>query len=166
MYRALLCFALTLAALPARAAWQIVNVADGGSHERIRAARIENPDGYSLEVYRDRDGTVRSRFSLRNGFAELAPHMCPTFQIDSREPVNESIGDKACRTGERWAEFVLGYVKGGSVTSLVLHRLMNGETVTYRFALARGGYRQTSFSLKGSNHAIVEALGGLRIEPR
>ena len=163
MYRGFLCIALLSLALPANAAWQVVNGLGVDSHRKARVARIENADGYILEIYR-KDNTVRSRFRLRNGFAELAPHMCPTYQVDTRQPVNESVDDKACTTSGRWAEFVLGYVKGHTVKSLALHRLINGESVTYRFALAHGGYRQTKFSLKGSSHAIREALLHLRIE--
>lgn len=166
MYRALLCITLLLPALPANAAWQVVNGLSLDARHKVRAARIQNSDGYRLEVYRGADGSIRSRFLLRKGFEQFAPRSCPTFQVDGRKPVNASIDDQACTTDKRWAEFVLGYVKGRWVNSSTLYGLMSGNTVTYRFALAHGGYRQTRFSLKGSNHAIHEALNGLRVRRR
>ncbi|OGT35880.1 MAG: hypothetical protein A2W28_08105 [Gammaproteobacteria bacterium RBG_16_51_14] len=162
-------FVILLGFLPAiaAAAWQIVTHTDTDTNTDMRVAYIENKSGYTLEIYRDAVGAVRSRFTLMPGLSRLANHNCPTYQIDKRQPQNRSINDAPCIPESNWAEFILGYIENNEVTSVKLHELMNGTLVTYRFALENGGYRETNFSLVGSKKAFTAALGEkLRMKPR
>lgn len=139
--------------------WSVVKQHDADSGADTIIARSTNDQGYTMEIYRDGVGAVRSRFTLRDGLISLAGHDCPTYQVDKAVPVNRSINDAPCISNSHWAEFVLGYVKDSSVDSQRLLALMNGITITYRFHLADGDYRETSFSLTGSKRSTLAALG-------
>lgn len=154
-------FAILLALTPAAvmAEWLVITHTDTDTNTEVRVAYIENQKGYTLEIYKDTVGAVRSRFTLMPGLSQLASHICPTYQIDKRKPQNRSINDAPCIPDKHWSEFILGYIENDEITSLKLHEFMNGTQVAYRFALENGGYKDTSFSLEGSKKALTTALG-------
>ena len=154
-----LCVLLWLPALPVMAEWNIVTHTNIDNNFQTAVAHTENNDGYSLEIYRDGNGAVRSRFSMSNNLNRLDGKMCPTYQVDSRPAQNRSVNDAACIAHQKWSEFVLGYIIDNKVTSTLLHTIMNGNKITYRFALGTHGYAETSFSLIGSKRTLTEALG-------
>jgi len=154
---------ILLAANSARAEWSVVVHTDVDSARETRVAYTENPDGYSLEVYLDNNGAIRSRFSINKVEQRLSTGMCPTYQIDDRLISNRSINEARCLAERHWAEFVLGYVKDLKVESQALNAVKNGQTVTYRFILETGGYDETRFSLSGSSRALTAALGDLDV---
>ena len=140
------------------AAWETVTVTNIDNDLQTKVARIENSDGYSLEIYRDASDAVRSRITMNND-NRLKEKTCPTYQVDNRNIGNRSINDAPCISYRQWAEFVLGYIIDRQVTSTQLHNIMNGNRITYRFLLENSGYSETSFSLGGSKQALTDALG-------
>ena len=144
---------------PAMAEWNIVTHTNTDSNFKTMIAHTENAEGYTLEIYRDGNGAVRSRFSMNNNNNRLDSKLCPTYQVDSRPALNRSINDAACISHQKWAEFVLGYVIDNKVTSTLLHNIMNGNKISYRFSLDPYGYAETSFSLIGSKRTLTDALG-------
>lgn len=126
---------------------------------QIQVAHTVNKDGYALEIYRDANGAIRSRLSMNNNLNRLNDKNCPTYQVDKRGLQNRSINDAPCLAHRQWSEFILGYIIDNEVTSTLLHNLMNGNTITYRFILDNDGYAETSFSLTGSKRRMMEALG-------
>lgn len=160
MRRYLFFFPLVLTVFqPAWAEWDIVNHTNIDNNQQTRVAYTENNDGYSLEIYRDGNGAVRSRFSMNNNQNRLDGKLCPTYQVDRRPMQSRSINDAPCIAHQKWAEFVLGYIVDRKVTSTLLHNIMNGNRITYRFALGTHGYAETMFSLMGSKRTLIEALG-------
>lgn len=157
-YRFLL-WALLLLPAAVSAQWSVVThqVADSGAPTRI--AETTNSAGYSLEIYRDSSNAIRSRLTMAKGLIALADKSCPTYQIDKGLPRNTSINDAPCISKPQWAEFILGHVKDGKIDSDALNGLMNGINITFRFILASGDYRQTTFSLAGSMRAMTTAFG-------
>ena len=151
-------FLLSLSA-QSQAQWNLVSHTDTDSGMQTRVATIENEDGFKLEIYRDANDVIRSRFNIRNSYDLLAIKHCPTFQIDERELSNRSINDAHCLSQARWSEYVLGYISDNEVFSLPLHNLMNGNVIYYRFLLRNGNYGETSFSLSGSKSVIYTSLG-------
>ena len=145
--------------IAAPAAWDIVTHTDTDTATQTRVAYTENGEGYSLEIYRDGSGAIRSRFGTRHSLGRLAEKTCPTYQVDDRKPGNRSINDAACISHRQWAEFILGYIDNNQVTSTLLHNMMNGNKVTFRFILENGGYAETEFSLSGSKRILTEILG-------
>ncbi len=156
-----LALALLLCLLPITtfAEWKIITHTDTNNDNQTQVAYSQNEDGYSLEIYRDSVGAIRSRFSLNTALDKFALRTCPTYQIDTRIIDNRSINDAPCLTDLTWSEFVLGYVNNYTVNSEKLNALMNGSTVTFRFMLENGSYKETQFSLAGSKRATLSVLG-------
>lgn len=143
----------------ALAQWDVITHTDTNSNSETQVAYTKNEEGYSLEIYRDNVGAIRSRFSLNAALDMFAKRSCPTYEIDSRLLDNRSINDAPCITDLAWSEFVLGYVENNNVTSGRLNALMNGETITFRFMLDNGAYKETKFSLAGSKRATLAVIG-------
>jgi hypothetical protein len=74
-------------------------------------------------------------------------------------PRNESIDGTPCRAGDGWAEFIFGQVENGHVVSPVLLALMDGNTLSFRFRLMSGDYRETNISLRGSKRSMTTVIG-------
>lgn len=141
------------------AQWTVVTHRVSASEPETRIAQTTNPDGYTLEIYRDSSDAIRSRLTLKDGLIALADKSCPTYQIDRGQPRNRSINDAPCISSPLWAEFILGHVKDGKIESSTLHGLMVGINITFRFILANGDYRETRFSLAGSMRTMQTAFG-------
>ena len=148
-----------LAQLQAQTQWNIMAHTDTDSGLQTLVATIENEEGYKLEIYRDANDVIRSRFNIRNSYDLIAVKQCPTSQVDERVLSNRSINDAPCISQPRWAEYVIGYITDDKVLSLPLHNLMNGNVIYYRFLLKNGSYAETFFSLYGSKEILNTALG-------
>lgn len=155
----ILCPLLVSLSGPVMAEWEIVKHTNIDNNQQTTIAHTENNDGYSLEIYRDGNGAVRSRFSMNNSLNRLDEKTCPTYQVDKRPAQNRSVNDAPCIASQKWSEFVLGYIIDNKVTSTLLHNIMNGNKITYRFSLDPYGYTETTFSLIGSKRTLTEALG-------
>ena len=151
---------LPLMTAQAAAEWRVVNHREATTGIETTIAATTNTDGYTLEMYRDTVGAIRGRFTLRPGLTRLYKNSCPTFQIDRGPAVNRSLNNAPCLASEQWAEFVLGYVADNQVVSPRLLSFMNGNSITFRFRLASGNYRDTEFSLLGSKRSMTAAIGG------
>ncbi len=147
------------------AEWKVITHTDTNSQTETQVAYTKNDEGYSLEIYKDSVGAVRSRFSLNAALDMFAKRSCPTYQVDTRLLDNRSINDAPCLTDFTWSEFVLGYIVDNQVTSGRLNALMNGSNITFRFMLENGEYRETSFSLAGSKRATLNVIGNITIIP-
>ena len=155
------CLALTFLLTPVSvlAEWKVVTHTDTNNNSETQVAYSQNEEGYSLEIYKDSVGAIRTRFSLNSALDTFAKRSCPTYQIDSRLLDNRSINDAPCLTNLAWSEFVLGYISSATVNSARLNALMNGSKVTFRFMLDNGSYKETQFSLAGSKRATLSVLG-------
>jgi len=142
-----------------QAEWTVITHTDTNNNSETQVAYTQNEEGFSLEIYKDNVGAIRSRFSLNDALDMLAKRTCPTYQIDSTLIDNRSINDAPCLTELVWSEFILGYTENKTVTSDKLNALMNGGTITFRFMLENGSYKETNFSLIGSKRATLSALG-------
>lgn len=152
---------LTLILCPVlvHAEWDIITHTDTNTNTETQVAYTKNNDGYSLEIYKDSVGAIRSRFNLNTKLDMMAKRSCPTYQIDTRLLDNRSINDAPCLTDLTWSEFIFGYTENNKVVSKKLNALMNGSTITFRFMLENGSYKETKFSLSGSKKATLSALG-------
>ena len=159
MVRGLILHGLLLLPFSSLAEWNVITHKDTDSNEETNIAYSINESGYSLEIYRDSVDAIRSRFTLTKGLLAFADKSCPTYQIDRGTPKNRSINDAPCLAGKQWAEFILGYIEVDEIASSALLSLMNGITITFRFQLANGDYRETGFSLQGSKRAMTIAFG-------
>lgn len=155
-YRIFLYLILVVAWQPAGAAWRAADAADA-AHERL--IYETNDTGQRVEIAVDGNDTVVLRLLLGDGFETFVKSNCPTFQIDAREPMHHFDIGPACVVGDKSAAFMLGQITDRKMKSLILHRLMNGNTVSFRYIVNGGQYRETRFSLRNSKQAFRPALG-------
>ena len=161
-FRLLLVSCLALAAAPAGAAWQTTEAPREGDGT---VAFVDNERGQRAEIFLDDHNTIFLRMTLGDGFETFAATNCPTFQIDDRRPMHHfDVGDR-CEVATKRVTFNLGQIADQRIESLILHRLMNGNNVTFRYTVGNGQYGQARFSLTGSKQAFRRAIGfNLRID--
>ena len=153
--------ALTLLALsPARlpAQWHTEQITVGEEGAQVNTATVANESGYRFRVYRSGDSLVRGQFTIPEGFERLSPDTCPTWQVDKRFLISTAAGAE-CRMGNWHADFVIGAIDGNRILSTELDRVMKGTRLMFRYRVEGAGYRETSFSLRGSRRRIQAILG-------
>ena len=138
---------------PAHAAWQ---TAVTGEHT---SASISNEQGQHLELFVDDGDAIFARITLGQGFEAFAASSCPTFQIDERKPMHHFNPGPECTVASKSVTFALGKIVDKGIRSLVVHRLLNGNAVTFRYTVGNGQYRQAKFSLSRSKQAMRKLLG-------
>ena len=115
--------------------------------------------GQRAEIFVGKSSTIFLRLVLGAGFETFTESNCPTFQIDDRKPMHHfEVGDSCAIVAKR-VTYMLGQIVEQEITSLILHRFMNGNQVTFRYTVKNGQYRQASFSLDNSKQALMRALG-------
>lgn len=144
---------LSAALPPAHAAWDT-----DATGERTVAA-ITNEHGQRLEVFVDERNVIALRITLGQGFEAFAAATCPTFQIDDRIPMHHFVPGPECVVAGKTATFPLGEIVDQGIRSLIVHRLLNGNAVTFRYTVSNGQYRQAKFSLSRSKQAVRKLLG-------
>lgn len=143
----------------AYAAWQTTIAGDRA------VASINGEHGRRLELFVDARDTIFLRFTLGQGFETFAATSCPTFQIDERKPMHHFSPGPNCTVSSKDVTFSLGEIVDRGIRSLVVHRLLNGNAVTFRYSVSSGQYREAKFSLSRSKQATRKLLGyGLKVE--
>jgi len=145
----------------ADAQWRVAQETPNGVDRRIDIAIVENDSGHSLRLYGDDDQNVRGIFTIRGGFDTIDPEGCPTYRVDGRQPQHVGFGQERCRILPKQAEFTLG--KTGFGRNWQLHRIMNGDSIVFRYRLGAGNYRETVFTLRGSKYALTTAVQDLEV---
>jgi hypothetical protein len=141
------------------AQWAVATDTKAPNDEPIQVAYTTNSEGYTLEIYMDSNLMIRSRFTLKDGMLKLEDNSCPTFQIDNGMANNKSINGDTCISNLQWAEFIFGNIQNGTINSSILLAFMDGITLTFRFRLENGDYRETKFSLSGSKRSMTSIIG-------
>ncbi len=160
-YVTVYCLALFLVIMPDEtfAQWATATSPETGTTPGNIIAFSENSDGYRLEIYKDISDSIKSRFILKKGLIALSENICPTFQVDNGIARNYSIDNTECLSNENWSEYIIGKIANNQINSSVLIAFMDGITLTFRFRLQNGDYRETHFSLAGSKRSLTEVLG-------
>ena len=122
------------------------------------AVQVDNSGG-EIRVFRDDHARVFLEFKISPGFDGFSRSSCPTFQIDGRKPMHFFDIDRSCRVDVSRAIYALGQIRNKVLTSLVLHRLMNGGTVAFRYLTQNGAYHESRFALLQSKQVLRNALG-------
>ena len=152
-------FCVLLSPTTSLAQWAVAADTKTPNDEPIQVAYTTNSEGYTLEIYMDSNLMIRSRFTLNDGMLKLENNSCPTFQIDNGMANNKSIDGETCLSNNQWAEFIFGNIQNGTINSSILLAFMDGITLTFRFRLENGDYRETKFSLSGSKRSITSIIG-------
>ena len=140
----------------ATAAWSTI---EAGDINLIVVAVNKNSQGQTTEVFLGTGQTVYLRLSLGTGFETFGITSCPTFQIDSRLPLHHFDVGERCIINKKVATFELGKISDDEIESLVLHRLMNGNNVAFRYTINSGQYRRAQFNLDRSKQALTRVIG-------
>ena len=122
-------------------------------------ASAESANGERVEIFLGDRNIVYLHLQLGAGFETFFESNCPTFQIDDRKPMHYFEVGYRCVIVAKRATYLLGRIIDQEITSLVLHRFMNGNRVSFRYSVKNGQYRQTNFSLGSSKQALTRALG-------
>ena len=122
-------------------------------------ASVSNERGQQLELFVDDLDVIFLRITLGQGFETFATSSCPTFQIDNRKPMHHFDPGPDCAVASKNVTFALGEIVDQGIRSLVVHRLLNGNAVTFRYTESNGQYRQAEFSLSRSKQAMRKLLG-------
>ena len=62
--------------------WDIITHTNLNNALKTQVAYTENKNGYSLEIYKDTVGAVRTRFTLNSSLNLISKEICPTYQVD------------------------------------------------------------------------------------
>lgn len=150
---------MLLAPCTAIAQWATITSTDAEILSSGPIAYSENIGDYRLEIFKDSENLIKSRFILKKGLLGLSASLCPTYQIDSGTARNNSTDNSPCIFDSGSAEYIIGKVVNNQVKSSVLVALMEGLTLSFRFKLKNGDYRETSFSLAGSKRSLTAVIG-------
>jgi len=137
----------------APAAWENTDPDTGN------VAYIGDEQGQQIALLVDDRNLIFLRMQLSQGFEAFGASNCPTFQIDARKPMHHfEVGD-LCSISPKEAIFSLGHIVDRRIKSLILHRIMNGNAITFRYTISNGQYREARFSLSGSKQSMRRMLG-------
>ena len=153
--------ALALLALsPARVAaqWYTESVPVGEDGAQVNTATVANESGHRFRVYRSGQSLIRGQFTIPEGFERLSSQTCPTWRVDKRFLVSTAAATP-CQVGNWHADFVIAEIDGNQVRSAELDRVMRGTRLVFRYRIEGAGYRETTFSLRGSRRRIQAILG-------
>ena len=129
-------------------------------------AAADPADAHQLYIFREQD-QVYIELALPGEQPAIEAGACPTFQVHGKAAFTHVEGQGACEPTATGIRLPLAAVRGQSLVSLELHRIMNGSRLDIRYRTGGGRYRQVTFGLSRSKAAIRGALGtGVRIQPR
>lgn len=146
--------------------WEVKTKTDSMTDEVRRSAVTRNAQGFELSFYRiSPDGAVWANFSLPDNFDVLGTQS-PMYRIDQLKPVDLNVGRNSkiaglpemVRREPKWINFLVWHGKGQLLTG-TLRDFMDGKSVTFRYYLATGGSKETTFDLRGGKEAIAQAVG-------
>ena len=149
---------LALSPAPATAQWRTESVPVGEDGAQVSTATVENESGYRFRVYRSGESLVRGQFTIPEGFERLSSATCPTWHVDARFFTSTAARD-TCRMGHWHADFVIAEIEGNRVYSTELDRVMRGRQLVFRYRVEGAGYREATFSLRGSKRRVQAVVG-------
>ncbi len=152
----LACLVLALSAVAANVSWKVSSspIAKGSPWAVVRSV-----NGEELALYSDRQNKVHLQFKIAGTFKQFAPGRCPTFQIDTLQPLYHLAVDKDCHLDNKRALIDVGAVRNRVLVSGMVDQLMNGKQIVFRYVTSDGTYHEADFPLTGSALAIGRALG-------
>lgn len=154
--------------------WKVETHLDAMSDETRKKAIIKNERGHTFSVYRiGVDGPAWGNFALSDESLDIIDgSKPPMYRVDKNPPHDLAddvkLQELLARLGggriyyswePRWVNFHMWHGKSEEGLAPDLLELMDGNTVLFRYHLATGGYKDTSFTLQGASPAISEAIG-------
>jgi hypothetical protein len=150
--------------------WEIKSQTDAMTDKINKTATVSNADGHTFSIYRISDkGAVWGNFALsEKSFDQVDWSKPPIYRIDKNEP-NDLTAEK--ETAEitsgkiilyewkpKWVNFRIWHGNKNEGMAQNLRHLMTGKEIVFRYYLFSGGYKDTSFSLKGAGPVISKTI--------
>jgi hypothetical protein len=130
----------------------------------IKTAYTVNGKGHILKIYRRDDGSVWATFRLNEQSTDVLGQKLPMYRIDKTAPIDLDSARQSPLPGLRtfeaepkWVNFRIFHGEGPANTG-ALRRMMEGTQIVFRYSLFTGGYKETTFDLRGAKEAIAAAL--------
>ena len=149
--------------------WTVNTSVDAMTDEKKKVAIVKNDLGHTFSIYRiSKGGAVWGNFSLSDKmFDQVDWKKPPIYRIDKNKPIDlssmkklqDTFGVQAYSWEPKWVNFLIWHGKEDEGISENIVNLMEGEKVVFRYYLSTGGYKDTTFTLKGAAPAISEAIG-------
>ncbi|RWE12437.1 MAG: hypothetical protein EOS61_14940 [Mesorhizobium sp.] len=143
--------------------WANVEIQDPTNAEVVTAAIVTNDQGFSIAIFRSKDGKVRWTLGLpKSSFDSIkTSERVAVFRVDDHDAtdLNVSPGDEDTRVLGRSVLALLWHGSGPTPTRGILRNVLDGRTLTVRFYLDNGGSADTNFDLAGAADSIAPALG-------
>lgn len=154
----------------ALADWKLNERIDAMTDEVKKTAIVKNELGHTFSIYRiSKGGAVWGNFTLSDGmFDQVDWGKPPIYRVDKNEPTNLArmkktqdmgLGIQAYEWEPKWVNFLIWHGKEDEGIASDLVQLMEGQQVVFRYHLSTGGYKDTTFTLKGAVSAISGAIG-------
>lgn len=154
------------------AEWKVFTITDAITDDEKKTAIIKNDLGHTFSIYRlALGGPVWVNFALSEDvFDQIDPEKPPIYRIDKKEPydlaglkhiqdMSKGFGKQLYLWKPKWVNFQLWHGKEDEGIGEAIVNIMEGEIIVFRYYLSAGGYKDTSFELKGAAGAISEAIG-------
>ena len=154
----------------ATADWRIYERVDAMTDEVKKTAIVRNELVHTFSIYRlSEGGPVWGNFALSEGMCDQVDwEKPPIYRVDKNEPTNLArikrlqemgLGIQTYEWKPKWVNFLIWHGKEDEGIANDLVQLMEGQKVVFRYYLSIGGYKDTSFTLKGAASTISEAIG-------
>lgn len=150
--------------------WVIKSRTDAMTDKVKKTAVVSNPAGHSFSIYRiSEDGAVWGNFALsEKSLDQVDWSKPPIYRIDKNEPFDMDVLKKTSEIPgvdlklyewkPKWVNFMLWHGKKSDGVADDLRKLMIGKEIVFRYYLFTGGYKDTSFSLKGAGPVISKTI--------
>lgn len=150
----------------AAAGWAVETERDSMTDQVRKSATIRNASGFKLSFYRVADASVWMLFALPTDSADVLGSPLPMYRIDKLKPNNMEESKEQSRllkkpmfqAEPRWVNERVWHGQGEPTTG-ILRDFMEGQSVTFRYWLFTGGYKETTFDIRGGKSALADALG-------
>lgn len=161
--------------LNVRAEWKVVTTTDAITDKVMKTALIKNEIGHTFSIYRIKPGgEVWGNFAISEDiFDQIDPQKPPIYRIDNYEPLDLNLfkkmqdsqkaigmdGMQLYSWSPKWVNFAFWQGNEDEGINGKIVELMEGEKILFRYYLFTGGFKDTTFELKGAAEAISEATG-------
>jgi len=118
-----------------------------------------NDLGGEIKIFRRDDSHAILQFKISPRFSGLSRLSCPTFQIDQTTPPHHFAVGQSCHVESSNATYDLGRIHDDAESPKVVHVLMNGRELVFRYLAQDGMYHEMNFTLSLSKQTLSRALG-------
>lgn len=142
--------------------WHIVDYVDPSTYEKVKAAKSENDEGYTIYIFRHNKGPVSWVFTLpAKSLDKLNEKVAAFYKIDNG-PISEieisSILPGHTVIGTQWVKSRIWHGEGVP-TFGTMRKILDGSRLSIKFNIVGGNQVITDFDLSKASETISNAIG-------